>query len=156
MQATAYTVHPIPPDALDDVRASGTDAAGIPLEDQCAGGGEPLRCCLRDARAGEAIMLFGYALPLPVGPYRETGPVYAHRHACAGPADGSEYPSDWRGRGQVLRAYDRRGRIHPASRTHDGSDPEGTLARLLAEPGVVQVHSRNVVYGCFMFAATRG
>jgi hypothetical protein len=56
----------------------------------------------------------------------------------------------------VLRAYDDRGWIHPATRTHDGTEPERVLAEVLAEPGVVEVHSRNIGYGCFMFAATAG
>jgi hypothetical protein len=55
----------------------------------------------------------------------------------------------------VLRAYDERGRIHPATRVHDGADPEREIADVLAQPGVVAVHSRNIAYGCFMFAVTR-
>ena len=54
----------------------------------------------------------------------------------------------------MLRAYDNRGWIHPATRVHDGSDPEAAIAAVLAEPGVVEVHSRNIAYGCFMFAVT--
>lgn len=154
-KGSGYLLHALPAAVLDEVRASRRDAAGTPYVDLCARGGEPLRCCLRDARAGEAIILFGYAPPLPPSPYRETGAVYAHRHACAGPESRSTYPEDWRGRGQVLRAYDERGWIHPASRTHDGNDPETALTHVLGEPGVVQVHSRNVVHGCLMFVATR-
>ena len=47
-----------------------------------------------------------------------------------------------------------RGWIHPATRVHDGSDPEAAIAAVLGEPGVVEVHSRNVAYGCFMFVVT--
>jgi hypothetical protein len=54
----------------------------------------------------------------------------------------------------VLRAYDERGWIHPATRLHDGSDPESAIAAVLAQPGVVRVHSRNVAYGCYMFTVT--
>jgi hypothetical protein len=39
---------------------------------------------------------------------------------------------------------------------HDGDDPEAAIARMLADPAVAQVDSRNVGYGCFMFAITRG
>jgi hypothetical protein len=55
----------------------------------------------------------------------------------------------------VLRAYDAAGRIHPATRVHDGTDPPAEIAEVLAQPGVVAVHSRNIAYGCFMFAVTR-
>lgn len=65
------------------------------------------------------------------------------------------YPADWWGRPQVLRAYDRRGRI-VGGRLHDGRDPEGVVADLLADPTVERLHSRNVVYGCYMFAVVPG
>jgi Protein of unknown function (DUF1203) len=121
-----------------------------------AEGGEPVRCCLRDARPGEALVLVNYRPHLPEGsPYQEIGAVFVHPEGCDGPKSVTEYPADWYGRSQVLRAYDDRGWIHPASRTHDGTDPVAALEEVLATPGVVEVHSRNIVYGCFMFAATR-
>jgi hypothetical protein len=55
---------------------------------------------------------------------------------------------------QVLRAYDRQGRIC-GGRLHDGTDPEAVIAELFADPQVRQLHSRNVVYGCFMFVVER-
>jgi hypothetical protein len=131
------------------------DVSGNPVERAVAGGGEPLRCCLRDATAGEDLMLFGYEPPLPAGPYREIGPVFAHAAPCPGPPAGAEYPPDWYGRPQVLRAYDRRGWIHPATRVHDGTDPEAVIAAILENPEVVQIHSRNIAYGCYMFTVAR-
>jgi hypothetical protein len=151
---TSYVVHALPPELLDQVRSTGLDASGSPLEQVEATGGEPLRCCLRDARPGERLVLFGYRPPTADGPYREVGPVFAHAERCAG-FDEPGYPQDWLGRPQVLRAYDRRGWIHPATRVHDGSDPEAALAQVLDDPGVVEVHSRNIAYGCFMFAVTK-
>jgi Protein of unknown function (DUF1203) len=145
-----YEIRALPAAILDTVRATGLDASGNLVERVTASGGEPLRCCLRDATAGEQLMLFGYEPPLPPSPYREVGAVFAHAERCAGPAAGA-YPDGWRDRSQVLRAYDERGWIHPATRVHDGSDPEAAIAKVLAAPGVVQVHSRNVAYGCYMF-----
>jgi len=152
---SAFQVGALPSSLLDEVRAGGLDVSGNPIERAVAGGGEPLRCCLRDATAGEELILFGYEPPLPAGPYREIGPVFAHATACSGPSAVAAYPSDWYGRPQVLRAYDRRGRIHPATRVHDGRDPEAVIAAMLQDPEVVQIHSRNVAYGCFMFTIRR-
>lgn len=149
-----FCVHPLPPQVLGTVRTSGADASGNPVEHVVARGGEPLRCCLRDAEPGEELILFGYEPPLPPSPYREVGPVFAHARPCAGPDAGDSYPATWRGRPQVLRAYDRRGWIH-AARVHDGQHPEQAISELLADPDVVQVHSRNVAYGCYMFTVTR-
>lgn len=131
-----------------------------PLIDRGAGvvstasGGEPLRCCLRDAKAGEEIVLFNFEPPLPPeSPYREKGAVFTHTAPCDGPVPG--YPPDWVGRPQVLRAYDARGWIHPSTHMHDGSDPAAAIASVLVHPEVVEVHSRNVAYGCYMFRITR-
>jgi Protein of unknown function (DUF1203) len=146
-----YQIKALPTATLEAVRSTGRDASGNPVERVTAGSGEPLRCCLRDAAAGEELILFGYEPPLPPGPYREVGAVFAHAEPCTGPDATSGYPEAWRGRRQVLRAYDGRGWIHPATRVHDGTDPEGAIAAVLAEPGVVEVHSRNVAYGCYMF-----
>ncbi|WP_309234523.1 DUF1203 domain-containing protein [Nocardia sp. XZ_19_385] len=138
---TEYLIHPI----------TEPGAGTVPMAAQ---GGEPLRCCLRDAVEGEAIVLFNYEPPLPESPYRERGAVFTHAGKCPGPDSLSSYPPEWLGRPQVLRAYDIRGWIHPATRVHDGTYPEAALAAVLAEPGVVAVHSRNIAYGCFMFRVT--
>jgi hypothetical protein len=149
-----FHIRPIPRRALDDVRARGVDVSGTPIVRLAAKGGEPLRCCLRNARAGEPLLLFGYEPPIGIGPYREIGAVFACASACTGPASDSRYPSDWIGKPQVLRAYDARGWIHDAL-VHDGREPEGAIDRLLGDPEVAQLHSRNVAYGCFMFVVTR-
>jgi hypothetical protein len=151
---TGFRIHPIPADVLAEVRTCGRGHAGHPLEHLTAEGGEPLRCCLRDAEAGESLILFGYAPPIPASPYTEIGAVFAHAQPCSGPQATDRYPADWQHKPQALRAYDARGWIHPATTVHDGSDPESAIATVLAAPGVVQVHSRNLAYGCFMFAVT--
>ncbi|MEU4425508.1 DUF1203 domain-containing protein [Actinoplanes sp. NPDC024001] len=146
-----YRIDAIPAAVLREVRDSGLDVSGNPVEPAVAGGGEPLRCCLRDATEGEELILFGYEPPLPASPYREVGAVFAHRQPCGGPA-GPGYPPGWHGRAQVFRAYDERGWIHPASTVDDGTDPEATIRAILADPEVRLVHTRNVTYGCFMLA----
>ncbi len=149
-----FRLNAIAPETIALARTTGADAAGHPIERQTATGGEPLRCCLRNARPDEELILFGYRPVLPVSPYVETGAVFTHAEPCAGPPESGPYPSDWIGRPQVLRAYDERGWIHPASTLHDGNDLAATVADVLAQPGVVQVHLRNVVYGCINAVAT--
>jgi hypothetical protein len=139
---TNYLIHPVTERGADGVTMTAT-------------GGEPLRCCLRDAAEGEELLLFNYEPPLPDSPYREKGAVFTHASPCEGPSSVTSYPADWMGRPQALRAYDSRGWIHPATRMHDGTDPSAALAEVLAEPGVVEVHSRNLAYGCYMFRVTR-
>ncbi|MFB9905440.1 DUF1203 domain-containing protein [Allokutzneria oryzae] len=153
---TGFRIHPLHTAVLDRVRATGLDTSGNPVEYVAATAGNPLRCCLRDAREGEELMLFGYEPLLPAtSPYREIGAVFAHAHPCGGPAKDEPYPADWVGRPQVLRAYDKRGWIHPVTQAHDGADPVAVIAEMLAEPDVVEIHSRNIAYGCYMFSITR-
>ncbi|CRK58722.1 hypothetical protein [Alloactinosynnema sp. L-07] len=143
-----FQIHAIPTADLTLIRATAT-------EQITAEGGEPARCCLRDAVAGDDLLLANYEPPLPEGtPYRETGAVFVHAEPCAGPESTDRYPSDWHRRPQVLRAYDARGWIHPATTVHDGTDPESAIVKQLAEPGVAWIHSRNVAYGCYMFTIT--
>jgi len=151
----AFEIHPIPNEALDGVRSSGVDVSGYQIQHVVAEGGEPLRCCLRDARPGERVILFGYEPPIPASPYREIGAVFAHAEYCDGPTSVASYPSAWRDRRQVLRAYDRRGWIHHATRVHDGQNPEAVILDMLSDPNVERIHSRNVAWGCYMFAVTR-
>lgn len=146
-----FRIHALPAAVLATARTSGTDVVNVTAE-----GSEPLRCCLRNARTGESCLLFNHEPELPVGtPYRETGAVFAHAEPCGGPAIVTEYPADWVGRPQVLRAYDERGWIHPATRVHDGTDASAVISDLLADPAVMQLHSRNIAYGCYMFTVTR-
>jgi hypothetical protein len=152
---TTFRLLPMPAEALDGARAGLPDTWGHVPVPVTAGGGEPVRCCRSDAGTGEALLLLAFrpALPRDDSPYQEVGAVYVHAGTCPGPGTSDAYPADWHGRPQVLRAYDQRGWIHPATRVHDGADPERELAEVLATPGVVEVHSRNVAYGCWMFAA---
>jgi hypothetical protein len=151
----AFQVNALPAAVLDAVRKSGVDVSGHPIERLHTVGGEPLRCCLRSAEAGEQAILFGYEPPIPASPYREIGAVFAHAQPCGGPDRVDSYPEGWRGKPQVLRAYDRRGWIHSSTRVHDGSNPEAVIAEMLADPEVAQIHSRNVAYGCYMFSVVR-
>jgi Protein of unknown function (DUF1203) len=148
------TFHPISVDVLHHVRWTGLDASGNPVERLSAEGGEPLRCCLRNARAGESLLLFGYEPPIGKSPYREIGAVFAHAEPCDAKPVYVEYPPDWRHKPQVIRSYDRRGWIRDAA-VHPGADAEAEIERLFADPEAVQIHSRNVAYGCFMFVVTR-
>jgi hypothetical protein len=125
---TGVRIAGLPAEVLDIVRSGGMDASGNPPVRVVAEGGEPVRCCLRDAREGEELVLFGYAPRLPASPYRETGAVFAHARTCpAPPAPG--YPREWLGRPQVLRAYDARGWIHPHPRRHRPRRRPGPGAR---------------------------
>ncbi len=90
---------------LDAIRAAGRDEAGNPLEVRVLeDGGAPLRCCLREARAGERVMLIAYTPPGTAGAYAERGPVFIHAERCAGYPTPAQYPPGLAHRQQVVRA----------------------------------------------------
>lgn len=114
-------------------------------------GGAPLRCCLRDSQVGERLLLGAVAPPGPLGAYAETGPVFMHADHCPGSAS-SGYPEDFRARQQVFRAYDNAGQIVGGEIVDRGRNQEEVAERLLSTPGTAFLHSRNLLYGCYMFA----
>lgn len=118
-------------------------------------GGEALRCCLRDSRPGEQLVLISVAPPGPEGVYAERGPVFVHAEDCGGPAEPG-YPLDWRRRNQVFRAYGQDGTIVGGELVMAGAGQEAVAERLLANPTVAFVQTRNVLYGCYMATIERG
>src|SRR5437764_1366763 len=91
-----FQIHAMPAEVLERVRSSGLDASANPVVRVTAEGGEPLRCCLRNARPAESLLLFGYEPPIGKSPYREIGAVFAHAENCDGKPASSVYPPDWR------------------------------------------------------------
>ena len=137
-------------DELDALRSAGRDEAGNPLDvkiDQ--DGGEPLRCCLREARPGERLLLIAYTPPGTAGAYVERGPVFVHAERCDGYLTPNEYPPEFAHRQQVVRAYDGQGRIVGGVLAADGRQAQTVIVELLARPEAELVHLRNVGYGCY-------
>jgi hypothetical protein len=151
-----FRVDAVPPVELDRLREAGHDGHGNRLAPFVNDDpdGAPLRCCLRPARVGERIVLIAYRPPGTAGPYAEVGPIFVHAEPCPGYAEPHAYPAAYRDRQQVLRAYNAAGRIADAVLV-DGSTAEQGIARLFDGPDVTIVHSRNVRYGCYMFAVRR-
>lgn len=160
-KTSTYVVRPIAPDVVAQLRAR-DDAGNQPSLVIDDAGGSPLRCCLRASEPGEVLLLASYA-PLRrwaaargIDPdaYDEVGPVFVHPQPCAGPAhDG--YPDELRGTPRVLRAYGADGRIVGGRLLEPDDDPEPAIEGLIADPDVVVVHARAVVFGCFTFAIER-
>lgn len=82
---TQLRVRAIHPAYLDNIRGAGIDSHGNRLRPfPATGAGEPLRCCLRYAEAGESITLISHAPFRTPSVWREVGPVYIHAAACDG------------------------------------------------------------------------
>lgn len=141
-------------DVLAELRARCRNHHGTSAVRRRAEGGEPVRCCLTDARPGEDLILASVDLGLPASsPYAGTSPVYVHAAPGCTMA-GTHYPSAWVGRRQVLRAYDEGGLLLDAL-VHRSDTPARLVEQLLAREGVARVLSFNVAHGCYMFTARR-
>jgi hypothetical protein len=154
--ASTLVFEPIPAAELAWIRAAGTDEAGnalAPLPD--APVGSPLRCCLREVRAGERILLIAYTPPGTCGAYAERGPVFIHAGPCDGYPAPEAYPPELSHRQQVVRAYDHEGRIATGVLVEDGDHAMEVIRELLGRPGIALVHLRNVGFGCYNFAVRR-
>ena len=123
---------------------------------QADNGGSPVPCCLRETRPGERAMLIAYTPPGTAGAYAERGPVFVHADPCEGYPTPHRYPPGLRHRMQVVRAYDRQGRIADGVLAADGLQAEAVIAEMLARPDVELVHLRNVGYGRYNFAVRGG
>jgi hypothetical protein len=152
----ALTFEAIPAAELAEIRAAGRDEAGNSLTVQADNGGSPVRCCLRETRPGERVMLIAYTPPGTAGAYAERGPVFVHADPCEGYPAPRRSPPGLRHRMQVVRAYDRQGRIADGVLAADGLQAEAVIAEMLARPDVELVHLRNVGYGCYNFAVRGG
>jgi Protein of unknown function (DUF1203) len=152
----AFVIDAIPADRLEQMRRTGVDDAGDPFTAfvNPDPDGAPLRCCLREAKTGERLALVAFRPDGTAGAYREIGPVFVHADPCDGYPERNSYPEGFRPRDQVFRAYGHDGRIHDAVLVH-GPEAEPAIEKLLANPDVATVHSRNVLYGCYMFAINR-
>ena len=80
--------------------------------------------------------------------------MFLHADGCPGPADAG-YPEEFRRRTQVFRAYDHAGVIVGGEVVRPGTGQEEAAARLLADPDVAFVQTRNVVFGCYMLTIRR-
>lgn len=152
---TTLVFQAIPPAVLQDLRVEGVDEADNTLAVETdTDGGNPLRCCLRETRPGERVLLIAYTPPGGRGAYAERGPVFVHADQCDGYLTPDRYPPGLAHRQQIVRAYDRRGRIADAVLAADGDDATAIVDELLARPDVTLVQLRNVGFGCYNCAVS--
>lgn len=150
-------VHAIDVGELDEVRRTGMDRAGHRVEELLdSEGGAQLRCCLTRSRTGDNLLLMSHAPLRHERPWREFGPVYVHAEACTGHDPAAGVPAWLDDGARVLRAYRSDGSMqHAAHRiVGPGDGVARALTEMLGEPGVVEVHVRNLREQCFILRVT--
>ena len=110
--------------------------------------GFPCRVSLRDAEAGESLLLLNYE-HLPVtSPYRSRHAIYVRENATEAQLDVNEVPEVLRTRLLSLRAFDEAGMMIGAD-VVQGRDCATTIEQMLSRPEVRYLHIHNAKPGCF-------
>jgi len=153
--ASGLLAHAITPVRLDVIRRTGADGHGNQLRPFAAAGqGEPLRCCLRYAEAGEQITVISYAPFEQPSVWREVGPVYIHEAPCEGYTPTGQLPEQLATGPSVLRTYraDQTMKYEHNTVVTEEAGLEPIIGRLLCEPDVATIHVRTLAAQCFLYA----
>jgi hypothetical protein len=110
--------------------------------------GFPCRVSLRDAEAGETLLLLNYEHLAVATPYRSRYAIYVREYADEARVPVNEIPDVLRRRLLSLRAFDKQGMLLDAD-VADGSDIEPLIERMFQQHGAQYLHVHNAKPGCF-------
>jgi hypothetical protein len=155
---TAFRCVPIATSIAERFRATGRDDRGNALRRVVAEGrGEPCRHCLREASAGETVLLGSYDLPRPRGIYWTPSPIFVHADACPAFGEPDMIPEIVRGRLVSVRAYDSDDQcLYDLGHAGDGDGVDAPLARALADERAAFVNIHTAKPGCLLCRVERG
>ena len=108
----------------------------------------PCRVSLRDAAAGERLLLLPYDHHPVETPYRASGPVYVREAATQARPAAGEVPALLRTRLLSLRGYDPRGMMVWAE-VLPGSEVETAIEALFAIERFAYIHIHYAKPGCY-------
>jgi hypothetical protein len=110
--------------------------------------GFPDRVELRDAEAGEAVLLLNYVHQPAMTPYRASHAIFVREGAEKAYERVDETPECLRVRLLSLRAFDEKGDMIDADLT-SGGDLKPAIERLFADPGAAYIHAHYAKRGCY-------
>ena len=117
--------------------------------------GFPCRVSLRDARAGEEVVLVTYEHHPVDSPYRASGPVFVRVNAEPGMSGVDELPDYIRCRtGISVRAYDDAHMMQGAS-VCPGNEVPAVIAQWWRNPQIAYLHLHHAAHGCYLCRVDR-
>lgn len=120
-----------------------------------ASGLAPCRVSLKDAEAGERLVLVHHAhLTDPTSPYRAAGPIFVREAAVQAAPEPDVVPEMIARRPLSIRVYDARNMMIQGE-VIDGADLDAALRRWFAVPETVAVHVHFAPRGCYLARAVR-
>jgi hypothetical protein len=153
---THFRCLPIPMEDAARFRATGIDDGGNPIRlmDEPDA---PCRVCLRNARAGEPVLLGSWHLKRPRGIYWTPSPIFVHARTCAPFGMPDTVPDIVRGRMVSVRAYGGEGDmcLYDLGHAGDGDGIEAPLARALDDRRTSFVNIHTARPGCLLCRVER-
>ena len=110
--------------------------------------GFPDRVEMREGEPGETFLLLNHVCQPADTPYRATHAIFVREGAEQSFNRVDVVPEVMRGRLLSLRAYDEAGMMVDAD-VVDGTEIEGLIEHLFANPKVAYIHAHNAKRGCF-------
>jgi hypothetical protein len=145
---SGFTFHALPPALADDARRTAIERGGAVTVAGDGDGPYPVRCCLRDAEAGEGVLLLSAQPVTATSPYAAPGPIYLHQHPCEGYQPAGDVPEILQKRLLSVRAFDS-AHMMTGTEVVQGADLEPAAERLLAISGTAYLHVHFAGAGCF-------
>ena len=147
MSMSTFVIHPLPVGEVDTASPTATRRS--------AEGREPCRRCLRNAEAGDPLVLASYD-PFSIrSAYAGEGPVFVHADGCEWFASEPGLVSEQvAGRVLSVRAYDRDAMMTDAT-VLPGEEFATQASRVLDDEDVAFLHVHFAGPGCFAFRVDR-
>ncbi len=110
--------------------------------------GFPDRIEMREAQAGETVLLLNHMSQPAHSPYRATHAIYVREGASDRYDRVNEVPDIMRARLLSLRAFDAEGMMVDGD-VVEGREVERVIARMFADPRTDYIHAHNAKRGCY-------
>jgi Protein of unknown function (DUF1203) len=128
----------------DDVLAE----AGAVRVIAAADTGWPCRISLKDAKAGESLILVNHISHDVMTPYRSAYAIYVTENADTAAEYIDQTPPVFEGRPMAFRAFDEAGMLRNAALALPGQ-ADAKIRELFESDDIAYIHAHNAAHGCF-------
>lgn len=130
--------------SMDEEGLAGQGARRVTAD---ADRGFPCRVSLKDARAGEPLLLVHHVHHDVAGPYRSAFAIFVREGAEPAVYE-DECPPCFDGRTLSLRGFDGEGALAEATLAAPG-EADAAIRAVLADPRIAYINAHNAAAGCF-------
>jgi hypothetical protein len=115
---------------------------------RATGGGFPCRVSLKDAEAGDMLILLHHVSHDVATPYRSSYAIYVNESSRDAAPYVDTTPPVFEGRPIALRGFDADGMLKAASLAAPGQ-ADAKIREVLANPEIAYIHAHNAAHGCY-------